>query len=230
MKAPADRLVRVWDLPLRLFHWLLVIAVAGAWITKETPLEDIDWHMRFGLAAFFLIVFRLAWGVLGTRTARFAHFVKAPRKASAYLKKMLAHKPRLQPSDGHSPLGGYAVLVLIGTVGLQALSGIFANDSIMSGGPLSGYVGYKASDALTEFHEFWFNLIIAAIVVHLAAILFYRVRLKTNLVTPMVTGARHAGPGDLIPDTERPSALKLAIALLIAAAPTAAMWIVWSTP
>ncbi|WP_445681309.1 cytochrome b/b6 domain-containing protein [Radicibacter daui] len=230
MKAPADRLVRVWDLPLRLFHWLLVVAVAGAWITKETPLESMDWHMRFGLAAFFLIVFRLAWGVLGTRTARFASFVKTPHKAVSYLKKMLSPRARLQPSDGHSPLGGYAALVLIGTVGLQALSGIFSNDSIMSGGPLSGYVGYQASDALTAFHEFWFNLIIAAIVVHLAAILFYRLRLKTNLVTPMVVGTRHAGPGDLIPDTGRPSPVKLVIALLVAAVPTVVMWLVWSTP
>jgi cytochrome b len=230
MKTPAARLVRVWDLPLRAFHWLLVICVAGAWVTKETPLENMDWHMSFGLAAFFLVLFRLCWGILGTRTARFSTFVKSPHKAAAYFKKMMARKPHLQPSDGHSAVGGYAALALIGAVGLQALSGIFANDSIMSGGPLSGYIGYQASDLMTGFHEFWFNLLLAAIVVHLAAITFYRWRLKTNLVTPMVTGTRQAGAGDLIRDHEPVGLLKLAFCLAVPTAATIALWLMWSTP
>lgn len=175
--------VRVWDLPTRLFHWLLVIAVAFAWISAENGL--MDWHRRAGLTVLGLVVFRLVWGLIGGSTARFAGFVTSPARALEYLRAGSAAPQRA----GHNPLGGYSVLALLALLAAQVSFGLFATDTDgLESGPLSFLVSYDQSRDFADLHEIGFNLLVAMIALHLLAILFYRLVRKRNLIAPMITG------------------------------------------
>jgi cytochrome b len=174
--------VSVWDLPTRLFHWLLVILIGLSWWSAET--RTMEWHYRSGLAILGLVVFRLVWGFIGGSTARFAQFVRLPGAALDYLRGKASNKA------GHNPLGGYSVIALLGLVGLQTMTGLFSSDTDgLESGPLSHWISdYDTVDAITDVHEASFNLLLGLIGLHILAILFYRFVRRRNLVTPMVTG------------------------------------------
>lgn len=168
----------IWDLPTRLFHWLLAALVAFSWWSHY---DHLDWHKLSGFSIAGLLVFRLWWGVAGSSTARFGNFLKGPAGITAYLKGGAAGAP------GHNPLGGWSVaamlLVLIAQVGL----GLFAINEDFEGGPLTKYVDYDTGLAIAGWHETMFNVLLGLIVLHLLAIGFYAARRK-NLVGPMITG------------------------------------------
>jgi cytochrome b len=210
--------LNVWDLPTRLFHWSLLFLIIACWWTS-TENGDMDWHMRCGYAVLALLLFRLVWGVLGSTTARFSHFVAAPRAVLEYFSSM--RKNRTIHHVGHNPAGGWMVLALLGMVLFISGSGLFANDDMMSEGPLAHHVSERFSDLATALHENGFHFMLALVGAHLAAIAFYLLVKKENLVLPMLTGIKH------LPQDSKTSALhtqKAWLALLILGCTSGAVW------
>ena len=180
--------IRVWDLPVRLFHWLTVVVVAAAIFTGLNGGNMMVHHERLGLILIGLISFRLAWGVLGSDTARFTRFVRGPAAIVAYLR---GHWRGI----GHNPLGALSVLALLGLFGFQALSGLFASDDIAFSGPLRSLVDASFSSWITSVHRDMLWVMAALVAVHVGAILFYARVKKDNLVKPMITGWKDVDDG-----------------------------------
>lgn len=217
------RRITVWDLPTRLFHWALVLLVAVGLITGNIGgVQGMDVHMLAGYGILALLGFRLVWGFVGSRHSRFSDFVAGPKRVNAYARELLsgAHKPAL----GHNPLGGWSVMALLTSLFVQAATGLCANDDILTEGPLAARVGKTMSNVLTEVHEINANVLYVLIGVHLAAIIFYALVQRENLVRPMITGWKNwIGP---VPDGgNRLASPALAFAILAVAA-GAVWWIV----
>lgn len=195
----------IWDLPVRLFHWVLVGLIAFAWWSAEYHYDDL--HIWSGIAVLTLLIFRILWGFFGSSTARFANFVRRPRAVFGYLRGEWR-------GVGHNPLGALSVVALLGLVSVQVGLGLFASDEDgLMQGPLAGLVSMGASDTAKELHEELFNFLLALIGLHVAAILYYRFKGK-SLVTPMITGKGEVGPGV---EPMRPGKWWVAILCLIVA-------------
>jgi cytochrome b len=186
-ESPA-RVVRVWDLPLRIFHWLLVVGIAGAYVTSQLGGDWMRWHGRIGSLVLALLVFRLIWGFIGTPHARFASFVPTPRRVVAYVRGRWR-------GAGHSPLGALSVIFLLTLVAAQVVTGLFSNDDIGFSGPLADWIGKDASEQLTGWHEQLFDALAGFILLHILAIVFYLVVRRSNLVAAMITGNKSV-PGE----------------------------------
>jgi cytochrome b len=198
--------VKIWDLPTRLFHWLLFVSVSAALWTGWMGGSWIDWHGRLGLVVLGLLVFRLAWGVVGSTYARFAQFVPTPGRVLAYLR---GH----WHGEGHNPLGALSVFALLGFLGWQAGSGLFSNDDIVYEGPLADLVSSATSVWLSSLHRQGLWVILGLVGLHLAAIAVYALRGK-NLVRPMVRGWKETEDPDAQPAKGGgPLAMVLALAL-----------------
>ncbi|HLO76132.1 MAG TPA: cytochrome b/b6 domain-containing protein [Magnetospirillum sp.] len=182
--------VKVWDHPIRLFHWALVALVAALWLTGEFGALDI--HMVLGVWVLVLVAFRLGWGVVGSPTARFTHFIRGPRAIRDYLVAARAGAVR---SVGHNPLGALSVLALLGIVGAQAVSGLFTTDDIVTNGPLVSQVSSKTAALLSSLHRIGAKLILALVAVHLAAVAFYTLVKKDDLIRAMITGTKRVPRG-----------------------------------
>ena len=176
----------VWDLPVRLFHWLLAALIAFSWWTVHN--HHTDWHIWSGCAILTLLIFRILWGFVGSSTARFARFVRGPSAIADYWRGRWA-------GIGHNPLGAVSVLVLLAAVAIQVGLGLIAEDEDgIYLGPLAGLVSTDTSDKARDIHELWFDVILALIALHLLAILYYRLRGK-KLTVPMITGRAEVAPG-----------------------------------
>lgn len=210
--------IAVWDVPTRLFHWLIVVLFAFSWYSAENGL--MDWHRRSGLALLALVAFRLIWGIVGGSTARFAHFVRGPGA-------ILRHLRGAPAGIGHSPLGGLSVLALLALLVIQIGAGLFAVDvDGLESGPLSDSVSFEAGRQAARVHHLCFNALLALVALHVGAISFYRLRGR-DLVTPMVTGRDRqadARATALVP------ARPLVFALAIGAAAALAWWIGQGAP
>lgn len=171
--------IYVWDWPLRLFHWLLVISIGAAYLTQK--FDVMVWHQRIGLTILGLLVFRIVWGFVGTRHARFADFLRSPSGVLAYLRGNWR-------GHGHNPLGGWSVILLLLLPLGMATSGLFANDDVAFASLLSGWLDKSGSDQATSLHHLGFNLLLGMIALHLVAIFFYLWKKRTNLIRPMLTG------------------------------------------
>jgi cytochrome b len=172
---------KVWDGPTRLFHWLLVGLFAFSWWTAEH--DQMDRHLISGIILLALLVFRLIWGIIGSSTSRFAHFVKAPRHVLAYLRG-----GKTVPTPGHNPLGAYSVVALLALLVILVVAGLFAEDvDGLESGPLSDLVSFDHGRAAAHLHELSFKLLEGLIALHILAVLYYRLRGR-NLLIPMVTG------------------------------------------
>jgi cytochrome b len=180
------RRMKVWDLPVRLFHWAIVVLIFLAWATEEW--DRMDWHVWIGYTILTLLLFRLAWGFVGSDTARFLWFLRSPVAAWRHL----SHLRRREPDHeiGHNAAGGWMVLVMLGLLGVQAGTGLFSNDDANTEGPLLHLVGKQQSDWLSHIHSLNFNLIEGVIVLHVLAIILYGVLKRQNLVRPLVTGIK----------------------------------------
>ncbi len=181
----------VWDLPVRLTHWLLVLSVAGSYVTHRLGTGAFRYHRWCGYAALVLVAVRCVWGFLGPRHACFTSFVRGPRIVLRYLIE-LAHG-RSAAFAGHNPAGGWMVLLLLALLLGQALTGLFANDTIADTGPLYGYVMGHTSDRLTHWHHRLFDALMIAVALHVIAVGAYLLARKTNLLMPMLTGRKPAG-------------------------------------
>lgn len=207
------KIINVWDWPIRLFHWLLVLLVVVSWSTAQIGGNAMQYHMWSGYAILSLVLFRFAWGFVGSDTARFANFLRGPRAVLVYLRSWSS--PHYQTVLGHNPPGGWSVVALLLALLFQVSTGLFSNDDIATEGPLYALVSKALSDALTQLHKFSFNVLLTLIVVHLAAIILYRVKHRENLVRPMLTG-------DKMTDADAPvfkqASAWVALALLIVSA------------
>ena len=179
--------VRVWDLPTRLFHWILAACVVGSVVSAKIGGGAMLWHFRFGYAVLTLLAFRLLWGFVGGRWSRFRAFVYAPATSLRYLRGR--SEPHEHHHVGHNPLGAWSVLALLGMLVVQVSTGLIADDEIANNGPLSRYVATATSLAATSWHKTYGQwIIISLVVLHLAAIAFYWFRRRQNLVAPMLHG------------------------------------------
>lgn len=222
MTDPADlRPVRVWDLPTRVFHWLLAAAVIGLVITGKLGGNALAWHMRFGLLVFTLLAFRLVWGVVGGRWSRFASFVYAPATLLRYLRG--APRPGDHFEVGHNPLGAFSVFALITLLAVQVGTGLVADDEIATTGPLNRYVATATGLLATAWHKGYGQWgLLALVALHLGAIVVYRLR-GHNLVTPMITGDKPLPP-DVPAAADSVASRGLALAVW-AACVAVAVWI-----
>jgi cytochrome b len=179
-------LTRIWDVPVRLFHWAIVLLIPFSWWTAKNGL--MEWHRLSGYAIFGLLLFRIAWGVFGSETARFANFVKGPQTVWRYV-KALAPRTRARATIGHNPLGGWSVIALLGALVGQVGLGLIAVDTDgIESGPLSEYVSFDTGRLAAEMHHSLFDIILGLIALHLAAIAIHQTIFRHNLVGPMITG------------------------------------------
>ncbi len=177
--------VRVWDLPTRVFHWALVACVAGLLATAYLPGSNIVWHARMGYTVLALLLFRLVWGLVGGRWSRFSSFVYSPASVLNYLRGR-AHPDHL---IGHNPLGAASVFAMLLVLLGQVATGLVSDDEIAFTGPLNRYVSSARALAATWYHkEVGQWLLVGLVAVHVAAIIFYLVKKKEDLVRPMLRG------------------------------------------
>jgi cytochrome b len=180
--------INVWDISIRAFHWALVAGIGFMWFSGEEGGNIMTWHIYIGYAMLGLIVYRLFWGFIGTPYARFSAFLKGPSQTFAYLKGML--KGETADSLGHNPLGGWMVILLMILIFTQAFSGLFSSDDIFTEGPLYAVVSSKTSELFTSIHHLNFNILLAAIALHIAAVAFHVFVKKEALIKSMLTGKK----------------------------------------
>lgn len=177
---------RIWDAPVRVVHWLLVGLIAFSWWSAE---DHLNWHRWSGYAVVGLVVFRIYWGFAGGASARFSGFLRGPRATLAYLATLPSRRQAETP--GHNPLGALSVLAILAALATQIGTGLFAIDMDgFDGGPLSDRVSYETARALADVHEASFRVLQGLVLLHVAAVLFYLIWKRTNLVGPMITGRR----------------------------------------
>jgi len=210
------RSVLVWDLPIRLFHWLAVLLVVAAYVTWR--LNWMDWHARIGETLFALVLFRLLWGCFGSETARFQSFLASPAAAFRHLRHMFRREADLQV--GHNPAGGWMVLLLLALMLGETLSGIYINNDIADKGPLTEWVPASIANAITVLHAILWNALLAAVALHVLAIALYAVAKGQNLLLPMLTGRKQL-PAHIA--TPRLAPAMLALFLLSVSAAAAAL-------
>ena len=177
---------RVWDLPTRLFHWLLVALVAFSWWSGKN--DRIDLHIWSGIAILTLLLFRLLWGFFGSSTARFVNFVRGPKAVFGYLRGQWR-------GIGHSPLGALSVVALLAALGVQVGLGLFSSDEDgLVSGPLAQFVSLDASEEVADLHDDFFDIVLILIAIHIAAVLFYRLFLGKKLTGAMISGKAAVDP------------------------------------
>lgn len=177
---------RLWDWPVRLVHWALVALVGFNWWAAE---DHLNWHRWSGYAIVGLVVFRILWGFVGSRTARFASFVRGPGETLAYAKTLANRDPTDVP--GHNPLGGWSVVALLIVLVVQVTTGLFAVDiDAFEAGPLSDRVSFELGRQFAEWHELSFRILQVLVAVHVLAVAYYLVWKRSNLIGAMFTGRR----------------------------------------
>lgn len=217
------RPVRVWDLPTRLFHWLLALAVVAAIVTARMGGNAMVWHFRLGYCILALLGFRLLWGVVGGRWSRFASFIHGPGALLRHLRGAPRDGEHLDV--GHSPTASFSVFALLLILLAQTASGLVADDEIDNIGPLNRFVGSDLARTATSWHAGWGQwVIIGLVLLHVAAIVFYLVRKRVNLVGPMVSGDKDL-PG-YIPASADGWRQRLLGAVLLVACAAAVSWLV----
>jgi cytochrome b len=187
--------MKVWDLPVRLFHWAIVVLIAAAWASQEY--DRMDLHVLIGYTILTLLLFRIIWGVIGSDSARFVRFMRSPIEALRHLAHI--HRREADREIGHNAAGGWMVLLMLALIGVQAGTGLFSNDDGDTEGPLMHLVSKGTSDWLSHIHSVNFKLIEAVIVLHVLAIVIYAVLKRQDLVRPMLTGTKTMPDGVAAP-------------------------------
>lgn len=206
--TPLPPQVRVWDAPVRVCHWLIAFFVGVSWWTAET--SRMDWHQYSGYSLLALVSFRIYWGFFGSSTARFRQFVRGPRTVVSYL------KGRWTANAGHNPLGALSVVLLLALLFAQVLLGLFAVDvDGIESGPLSTYVSFDAGRVAADWHEGLFDVLLCLIGLHVAAVLYYLLFRKQNLIATMFHGRRVYPDAQPAP-VQSASRLRLVVGVLLA--------------
>ena len=223
-KASPDMVrVRIWDLPTRIFHWVLVLAVAASVITAHVGGNAMDWHFRLGYLIFTLLAFRLVWGFVGGRWSRFASFLYMPPTLLRYLRG--GELPGEHLDAGHNPLGALSVFALLALLIMQVATGLVADDEIASQGPLNKFVsGAVAGGASTWHADIGQWILLSLIALHVGAIVYYLHGKQTNLVRPMIAGDKAMPAGT--PAATDSAATRLFALVLALACAGAVAWVV----
>jgi len=219
----ASNTITVWDLPTRLFHWTLVVLIVLQYASGEFELLPMAWHYWLGYATLALIVFRVLWGFFGSSTSRFAEFVRGPVAATRYALASL--RGREAKFVGHNPLGGWSVLLMLTSILVQSISGLFASDDLTESGPFAARVSDETIKWMTRAHHFNRYVLLILIVLHVTAILLHWVMHHENLVAAMWHGRKRI-------DGTRSMALVSAwraLALLLLSSVAVALLIVWGS-
>ena len=201
----------IWDLPIRIVHWLLTVLIFGSWYTV-TVTGDMERHMLIGQTILCLLVFRVVWGFVGTRYAKFSSFVFGPRTIVAYARSILSRSGG--GYAGHNPLGFLAVFAMLLLIGIQVTTGLFATDGDFYEGPLNHLVSGRTGSQITDIHYLNFDVLAIMIGIHIAAIFFYLLYKRENLIWPMFTGNK---TGDAL-EAIGGSKLGLALGVIVACA------------
>ena len=211
--------VRIWDLPTRLFHWALALLVVALVVTGSVGGLWMEWHLRAGMGVLALLLFRLVWGVIGGHWSRFANFIYSPARILRYLRG----DSNALDDAGHSPMGALSVWAMLLVLAVQGVIGLFAYDDIAFSGPLAHLVSNDTVSTLTGLHKLAKPLIIALVLLHVGAIVFYRLSRKRNLVGPMLLGDKQLPPGT--PASRDSAATRLLALLLFAACAGFMVWV-----
>ena len=205
----------IWDLPLRIFHRLFALTIAGSWYTSEHSSDFIEYHMLLGYFALGLLVFRISWGLVGPKHARFSQFIPSFKTLINYLTCIKQNKKHYSP--GHNPLGALMVILMIVLISLQAVSGLFINDDVFSSGPYYGSIAPEIEKIMSFLHHNLFDIMIVSIILHLSAITYYWKIKKENLILPMITGKKNVNEineSDAISSSRIPLAISIVIAAI----------------
>lgn len=215
--------VRVWDLPTRLFHWLLALTLVGSFSAAYVGGNAMTWHMRFGYVVFTLLLFRLLWGLVGGHWSRFSRFIYAPSTLWRYLRG--AHRADEQLDVGHSPLGSLSVFALLLFLVAQVATGLVADDEIATTGPLNRFVSNALAGRATHWHgDVGQWVLVALVCLHVLAIAYYLRRKRRNLLRPMLLGDKHLPVGT--PSAEDSAATRLLALVLLALCAAIVKWVV----
>lgn len=217
---------QVWDLPVRIFHWSLAGAFVAAFVTNRLGVAYFKYHVWAGYAVLVLVLFRILWGVFGTRHALFKNFLCGPKAVLAYARTLFSAAGTHYA--GHNPLGALMVVALLAGAGAQAILGLFSNDEIFNVGPLYGFVTKDQSLVLTSLHRRLFYLLVAAIAAHVLAVIAHRIFKGENLVRAMITGRK---PRSQVAAEDAISSSRLWLAAPLALAAVGALaWILLHAP
>jgi cytochrome b len=195
------RIIMVWDFPTRLIHWLLVIFVIISFLTGNIGGNTMQYHEWSGFTILTLLLFRIVWGFVGSRESRFMTFIRGPSAVVRYATTLLRSDSTRH--IGHNPLGGWSIIAMLFALLVQAGTGLFANDDIVTEGPLFDWVSKVTSDWLTRIHKLNQEVIIALVSIHVLAVLFYLFFKRENLVKPMITGVKQWSEAETEPATGR---------------------------
>lgn len=211
--AEPDVRVRIWDLPTRLFHWLLAALVVFSFTTGKLGGEWLEWHFRSGYTIAALLLFRLLWGFAGSHYARFANFLPSPARVWNMLRAQ--RSAASAASAGHSDIGTLSIYALLIVLVAQVAAGMFTNDGSFNEGPWVKFVSGATSDRVSTLHYYNGWLVVGLTAVHVAAIAYYLLARREDLITPMLTGDKL---GISVPAAEDGAAIRLRAAVLAALA------------
>ncbi len=183
-------MIRVWDLPIRLFHWLLVLCIIGSCISVNLGGNAIQWHAYFGYSVLTVLIFRIVWGFVGSTHARFLSFLPTKKSILQYLQ---GKSPR---TLGHNPIGALSVFALLFVLSVQVITGLFVDDEVAFQGPFAKYASSSVVSFLSEIHEGTQVVIYTLITIHVAAIWFYKKFKGENLIKPMISGDKEIDPSE----------------------------------
>jgi len=213
--------IKVWDIPIRLFHWVLVALVTSQFLIAWVFTEQIDLHVTLGYLTLALIVFRIFWGFIGTAYAQFKNFLVSPTSLVAYTKGLF-NQTSQPKSAGHNPIGGYSTIAIILCILAQGFSGLFCDDDVFTAGPLRHLVSDNVTSIFNQVHALNAKILVGLLCTHVLAIFWYLLVKRENLIKPMVTGKKIAIKDDKHMNwTEKPLAALLALALA-----SIAVWVV----
>jgi cytochrome b len=217
------RTIRIWDLPTRFFHWVLVACFVGLVATGSVGGNAMVWHFRLGYAVFSLLLFRIIWGLVGGRWSRFSTFVVKPSTVLAFLRG----ERQPEHTAGHNPLGALSVIALLGFLCAQVATGLISDDEIAFAGPLTRFVSSATVSLATTYHTDIGKLILFGLVaLHIAAIVFYRWKKQENLVKPMVLGDKELPASIALKPSRDDARSRLLGAAVLAASAGTVTWVV----
>lgn len=202
--------IRVWDLPTRVFHWALPVAMVALFITGDIGGNLMEWHMRIGYAVGALLLFRVIWGFVGGHWSRFASFVPSPQRLLAYVKGY----PTAFRGAGHNPIGALSVLGMLMVLAIQVCTGLISDDEIAFTGPLYRFVTSQTSGLATWYHkEVGKAILLGLVILHISAIFFYRMVKNQKLINAMLSGDQVVADSSLGTSEDTPARRLLALAV-----------------
>jgi cytochrome b len=217
------KIVRVWDLPTRLFHWSLAACFVGLVITGSVGGNAMVWHFRFGYTVFTLLLFRLVWGVVGGRWSRFGAFLYSP----ATILRFLRGQRRPEHTTGHNPLGALSVFAMLAFLAAQVATGLISDDEIAFAGPLTRFVSNATVSLATTYHKDIGRLILFALVaLHVVTVLLYLWKKKENLIKPMIRGDKDIHDDAIVGSSRDDPSSRIAAAAVLALCAAVVTWIV----